>query len=118
MNKFLIRTEEMIKKHGLTMTYVSKTQGTYNPATSAVTASSTNHSVVMYPKHVKANSYNYPNLIGKDIILFYLANNALAFIPKLQDSVDYLGVIYKIDSIQSHFAEGEVVLYRILALKA
>lgn len=116
MNKFLVSTKNQIKQNGLVCSYKSITTGTYDVNTSSVTNTETTYSVTLYPKHITANAYKYPNLVGKDIVMFYLANHSLGFTPKDNDVIIYNSKSYKVVSLQSHFALGEVVLYRLTSV--
>ena len=117
MNRFLQSTVNQISTHGTTCVYLSKGNQVYNPATSKSTSTEVSHSVKMYPKHIKASQFSYPNLIGKEVIMFYLANNGLGFTPKVGDYITFNSNRYQVDSFQSHTAIGEVCLYRIIAAK-
>ena len=64
-----------------------------------------------------ANQYNYPTLVGKESILFYLANDALNFVPNIDDEISYKGKIYKVQSIQEHVAQGTIALYKLVAVR-
>lgn len=117
MNRFLQSTVNQIKTHGTSCTYTSKGVQVYNPATSKSTSTDVAHTVVMYPKHIRANQYNYPTLVGKEVIMFYLANSELGFTPKIGDYITFNSTRYQVDSFQSHTALGDVCLYRIVAAK-
>jgi len=99
------------------MQFISIVNGAYNPSTGTVQNTSTSYSVKMYKKHIKANQYFFPDLIDRDIAMFYLANNSLSFTPKVNDQIVSGSSTYSIKEIQEHSASGEVVLYRIIAVK-
>ncbi len=117
MNQFLQSTVKLINLHGQQMTYVAVTEGAYNIETGSSSNTDTNYNVKMYKKHIRANQYNYPNLIGQDAALFYLANNKLQFTPNVRDKIVIDSKSYVIDNIIEHRANGVIVLYRILAVK-
>ena len=117
MNQFLIATKSFIDTNGISCTYTAVQEGTYNVETGSTTNTETAYTVKMYKKHLKANQYNYPNLVGKDTAMFYLVNDSLAFTPAVRDKITFSGVTYNIDSIQEHSALGAVILYRIVAVK-
>lgn len=118
MNQFLIATKQVMQAHLQAATYTKVTTGTYNIETGSVTNTETNYSVSLYKKHIVANQYNYPNLIGKDVARFYLINESLAFTPSVNDRITFGSDTYTVDSLQSHTANGEVLLYRIIAVKS
>jgi hypothetical protein len=117
MDKYLAIALKAINTHGKTCSYITVAEGTYNIETGGTTNTETLHSVKMYKKHIRANQYNFPNLIGRDSALFYLANNNLTFIPVPKDKITIDSVTYTVDSITEHAADGLVILYKILTVK-
>jgi hypothetical protein len=117
MDKYLGITLRAINTHGRTCTYTIVTEGTYNIETGSTTNTETTHTIKMYKRHIRASQYNFPNLIGRDSALFYLANNNLTFLPAPKDKITIDGVTYTVDSITEHAADGLVILYKILAVK-
>ena len=99
------------------MTYSVVNEGSYNIETGSTTNTNTDYSVKMYKRHIRANQYNYPNLIGQDAATFYLVNYALVFTPAIRDKITVDSKTYTIDSITEHRANGSIVLYKILAIK-
>lgn len=114
---FLTATQGALQRHGLDLNYASVTTGAYDVETGSTTNVNTNYTLRMYPKQIVANQYNYPALIGKETIMFYLANPPLAFTPKLNDEITYRTFVYRVQSYQEHVANSAVVLYRIIAVK-
>lgn len=117
MSRFLVATNRALNKHGVTVTYKSISGSAYNVETGTSTLSSVDYSLVSYPKQIKANQYSFPDLIGKEVILFYIANNSLAFTPKAGDVIVYKTVNYSVLEIQEHMADGELVLFRITTVR-
>lgn len=115
MNNFKRSAVNLVARHGVSLVYKSVVR-TINEVDSTVTQVVTNHTVTMYPKHINANQYNYPTLVGKDAVMFYLANPPNAFTVTLNDTITYQGKNYKVLSWQSHIARGEICLYRIMAV--
>lgn len=118
MNLFLKATIDAINQHGETYTYTAVSAGVYNIETGKATNTSVDYDVAMYKKQIRANQYNYPNLIGKESAIFYLANNNLAFLPKPNDSILADGGTYVVDSVYEHRAKNQLVLLKILAVKS
>lgn len=116
-NPFLNSTKRMIDQHGQSVTYTKVTEGTYNIETGSTTNTDTTYAVKMYKKHIRSNQYNYPNLIGRNAVMFYLANFNLAFTPELRDKITINGEVFDIESIVEHSARGEIVLYKLIAIK-
>ena len=117
MDKYLAIILKAISQHGSTCTYSVVTEGVYNVETGSTTNTETAYSIKMYKKHLRANQYNFPNMVGRDSALFYLANNALSFVPKIKDKITINSITYSIDSITEHSADGAVILYKILTVK-
>jgi hypothetical protein len=117
MDKYLAITSKAMSQHGKTCTYTTVTEGAYNIETGSATNPETAHTVRMYKKHIRASQYNFPNMIGRDSALFYLANNNLSFVPAPKDKITFDSITYTVDSVVEHAADGLVVLYKILAVK-
>jgi hypothetical protein len=117
-NDFLSITKQALKMHGMLGKYTRVSAGVYNVETGTKTDTTTEHSVQMYKKHIKASQYHYPDLIGTDSALFYVASDSLSFVPSIKDKITYNSEQYKIVSYAEHIALGQVVLYKILATKA
>lgn len=116
-NPFLVAAKNAINRNGSTCSYVVVAEGTYSVETGSVTNVETTHSLKMYKKHIKATQYNYPNLIGKDAAMFYLVNDSLGFTPGINDKITFGSDTFTVNTIQQHYARGELVLYRIVAVK-
>jgi hypothetical protein len=114
---FLTATQGALQRHGLDLVYNSVTTGTYDVESGSTTNTSVSYTLRMYPKQIVANTYNHPELIGKESLMFYLANAPLAFTPRTNDEITYKGNVYRVQSYQEHVASGTVVLYRIIAVK-
>lgn len=112
MNQFMKASERLIHRHGRPIVYtqiqkvVDKIQGT-------VVQTKTNHTVRMYPKSVKVSQYNYPDLIGKSVVIFYVVVKDVSFTPAMNDSITLDGKVYTVRSYDSHEALGENCVYRI-----
>lgn len=108
-------TSRAIDRHGSMATYRVITEGAYDIESDSVVNVETDHSIKMYMKHIKASQFNYPNMIGKESGLFYILAHNLGFTPSPADMVVFNGKTYKVDSVQSHSASAQIVLYRVLA---
>lgn len=108
-------TARAIDRHGTAATYRVITEGAYDIESDSVTNTETDYSVKMYMKHIKATQFNYPNMIGKESGLFYILAYNLGFTPSPADLIVFGSKTYKVDSVQSHSASGQIVLYRVLA---
>lgn len=117
MDKYLAIIMKAINLHGKTCSYLKVTEGSYDVETGSTSNTETTYSVKMYKKHIRATQYNYPSLIGRDSALFYLANNALSFVPKPKDKIVIDTITYTVDSITEHSADSLVILYKILTTK-
>lgn len=106
-----------IQRQGQTITYSVETEGSYDVETGTTTNSSSTYTTKAYMKPVVTNQFNYPNLIGKEVVMFYLSAYGLTFIPNVNDSVTIEGKKYTVNSIMQHTAAGKVVLYKLLCSK-
>lgn len=117
MNPFTRECKRLIDLHGINVTYNSVSEPVYDVSTGTVTASSTSSTIKSYPRHIKADQYNFPNLIGKEAYMFYIYNYNITFVPKNGDVIIFNNEEYSVDIIQNTIARGEVVLYRVVAVK-
>lgn len=117
MDRYLSITLKAINQHGRDCTYSIVTEGEYDIETGTTTNTETAYSVKMYKKHIRASQYNFPNMVGRDSALFYLANNKLNFVPSAKDKITIGAVTYTVDSVTEHSADGLVILYKILTVK-
>lgn len=116
MNLFLAATKRAIARHGVDCTYTSLVQGAYDPETGTSPQTKTDTVLKAYPKQEIANQYHYPNLIGKEVMRFYILVGTVT--PKINDYITFKGIKYVVDNFQSHQASGEIILYRILCVKS
>lgn len=116
-NSFLDVTKQYLALHGKLAQYTRTSAGVYDIETGVATNTTLVINVQVYKKHIKTSQYNYPNLIGKDAVVFYLANDALNFLPKSKDKITYDNVEYTVDSFAEHVAMGQTVLYKLLAIR-
>lgn len=117
-NDFISLTKQALKVHGKLATYIRVSSGVYDIETGKSTNSDTSYSIQMYKKHIRANQYNFPNLIGKDSAIFYVSSTDIKFIPHMRDKIVFDNVTYTIDSYVEHSAQGQVVLLKIVGIKA
>lgn len=117
MDQFLRASVRLICRHGASAKFIQVTEGVYDPQTLSTVNTDKSFSVCLYKNHIKASQYNYPNLVGKDIAEFYLANDDLLFKPAIRDKITYGVDMYSVENIKEHLALGSVVMFTILAVK-
>ena len=116
MNNFLRSTLQAVHKHGVEVIY-NTIDRLVDEITGEVIDNTMSYSLKMYPKHTQSTQYNYPALVGKELIMFYLPNYCLPFKVKNGDTITHNGTTYRISTYQEHVANGEVCLFRILGTK-
>jgi hypothetical protein len=116
-NNFLALTKQALRVHGRDATYVRTSASVYSVASGSSTNTTTNHQVRMYKKHINATQYHYPDLIGKTSAIFYFANDALTFQPKVNDRIVYQGESFTVKSFSEHIANGEIILYKVVGVR-
>lgn len=109
-------TKRALKRHGMDLPYSTITR-TVEPIEGAVTEVITNVTLRIYPEPLQVNQYNFPTLVGKTVVQFYLAADGLTFTPKPSDEITYLGEVYRVNSIQAHTAHGKTILYKLIGVK-
>lgn len=112
MNLFKKAAIDAVNRNGRILTYTEITR-TVDKITGKVIENKVDFPVKMYPRSVKATQYNFPDLIGKEVITFYLAVNSLPFTPKMNDVITKDGKIFTIRFYDFHEAHGENCLYKI-----
>lgn len=113
-NKSVIR---QITRHGIDVTYVTVTEGTYNSDTGSVTNSETETSIKSYPKSLVANQWNFPNLIGKQLTEWLVIASNLSSKPNPQDKIKVGSEVHSVVSVKEVVARNEVVMYMITTVK-
>lgn len=118
MNKFLTNTKKHITRHGVTIDFIKVEEGVYDTETSTVTNTETVTQIKAYPVAVQVTQYNFPNLVGKEVIKFLIAGDALVTKPSPMDKIIYKGGSYSVVEQQYYTALGEVCLQHLIACKA
>jgi restriction endonuclease S subunit len=116
-NRFLLASIDAVKRNGLSCNYIKVQTGVYNVETGSVVNTETIYPVVMYKKHIKTSQYNFPNLIGKDVGVFYLANYQLTFTPSVKDKIFYDNQTYIVESFENCVAHSQTVLFKVVAVR-
>src|SRR5574343_235572 len=116
-NPFLQAAKDLIYPNGISITFTRVVEGEYNTSTGTVTNVESNTTVKAFPKNVKTNAYNYPNLIGREVKEYLIVASDLANKPQPQDKVTQGSTVYSVDSVREHVAIGEVVLYKVIVYK-
>jgi hypothetical protein len=117
-NGFLLASIDAVNRNGITASYIKVQTGVYNVETGSATNTETTYTVKTYKKHIKTSQYSYPNLIGKNVGIFYIANYLLGFVPAPKDKILYNGETYLVESYEDCVAHSQSVLYKVLATKA
>lgn len=118
MSEFLRATKSMIYRHGVNVTYKRVSIPAYNAFSGQTTSTVTDVLIKAYPRQIVATQYNLPNMIGKEVIEFYVyAPDLNSVAPKANDKIVMNSAEYIVNSMQEHRALGPVVLYKIVAVK-
>lgn len=118
MNYFLQAVKQALSEHGAIGKYIRVSAGVYNIESGSSVNTSTEYSIQMYEKHVKTSQFNFPNLIGKQVSMFYISADSLAFVPSVKDVIEFNSSKFIIDSFSEHVAKGQVIMYKILAVRS
>lgn len=117
MNQFLSAVKDALARNGAVGTYTKVSASVYDIETSSSTSTNVDYSVQMYEKHIKTSQYNFPNLIGKQVSMFYIAADSLEFVPRVKDVIAFNGTKFTVDSFSEHMAHGQVVMYKVVAVR-
>lgn len=117
MNPFIKAAKELVYPNAITITYKSISEGTYDYETGQVTNTSTETVLKAFPKAFKASVYSYPSLVGKNASEWLVVASDLPSIPKPLDKILKGSEVFTVETYSEHVAQGEVVLYKIIAVK-
>ena len=109
-------TKRALQRHGMDLPYSTITR-TVDSIEGTVTEVITNVTLRIYPEPLQVNQYNFPTLVGKAVVQFYLAADGLTFTLKPSDEITYLGEVYRVNSVQAHTAHGKTILYKLVGVK-
>lgn len=110
--------DEFIRTQGISCTYKKTTLGSFDTNTMMASSTTVDHIIKVYPKQIRATKYYLPNLIGKEITMFYIRATNSGFVPDLKDTIIYNSKTYLVDSYSEHVADGAILLYKVIAVKA
>lgn len=109
-------TTRALQRHGQDLPYSTITR-VVDPVEGTVTETLTTSTLRIYPEPMQATQWNFPTLVGKQTIMFYLAADGLTFTPKPSDEITYQGEVYRVNSFQTFTAHGKTILYKLLGVK-
>lgn len=109
MNEFKRETALHVKRHGVPCEYIETKR-----IKDFINGTTVDTEVITplpkcYPKQEKATQYNFPNLVGKEVVSFRVLPEDCT--PIVGAEIKYKNKRYKIDSIKEHVALGEICLY-------
>lgn len=113
MNKFLRASKAAIKRNGEPCTYKKITQGVYDVETSSVSQTEQSYSVLAFREVVSANQYNYPNLVGKEVLKVYLQGDEV-FTPSPDDKVVFGSDEFTVKMNQAYRAGPDLCLHILI----
>ena len=116
MNWAIGTTTRALQRHGQSLPYSTITR-TVDPIEGTVTEVLSTSTLRIYPRPMQATQWNFPTLVGKSVVQFYMAAEGLSFTPKPSDEITYLGDVYRINSFQSFTAHGKTILYKLVGVK-
>ena len=116
-NPFIQAAKELIGTHGISVTYITVTEGEYNSDTGSVTNTETETTITSYPKRFTANQYNQPHLISKEAMEWLIAASDVSVKPSSQDKIKRNTTVYNVDSVKEVIAQGVPVLYKVITVK-
>lgn len=117
MNNFSIAAVRLISRHGHDVEYIKTVEGTYNPETGTVDNTTTSKVVKAYPKTIRTNAYNFPDLINKTVVEWLIPSSMMANAPGPQDTIKDGTSIYSVYRTFTIMAHGEDTVYRVISIK-
>ena len=49
--------------------------------------------------------------------MYYIAADIIPFVPQIKDSITFNGTKFAVDSFSEHMAHGQVVMYKVVAVR-
>ena len=117
MNPFIQAAKELIYPNGIIITYQSVSDGTYDVETGLTSNTSTDTVITAFPKVLKPSLYSYPSLVGKTVSEWLVVAPDLPSNPKPLDKILKGTEVHTVESYSEHVAQGELVLYKVVASK-
>lgn len=117
MSHFIQAAKELVYPNGLTVTYSSVVTGNYDIESGSVTNTTTETVIKAFPKAFKASLYSLPSLIGKNASEWLVVAPDLPSTPKPLDKILKGTEVHTVETYSEHVADGQVVLYKIIAVK-
>lgn len=114
---FQFAVNNLINRNGKNVVLIYVTEGEYDPSTSTVVNTEKSYSVKAYPKNTRANQFNYPDLVGRELIEFMFDAADLPKCPEPMDKVVYEGKTYSVKSSKTAVGHGKDMIYRALCVK-
>ena len=117
MNRFSDAAVRLISRHGRDVEYKTTVEGQYDPETGSVTNTTSSKTVKAYPKTIKTNAYNFPDLINKTVVEWLIPSAMMSNLPEPQDTIQDGTAIYSVYRVFTIQAHGEDTVYRIISIK-
>ncbi len=112
---FLKANEKLVEKFGLSCTYTSFTEGTYNTSTRTKTNTSANTTIDAVKSLPNKRDMDSPDMIGMEVASFFILPT---LVPKTEDKITFSSQVFTIKKIQEQRGiGGELAGYKLLAIK-
>ena len=117
MSHFIKAAKDLIYPNGITITYRIGGDSVYDIESGEVQSTSTETTLKAFPKAFRASIYSQPSLIGKNVSEWLVVAPDLPSTPKPLDKILKGTEVHTVETYSEHVAEGQVVLYKIIAVK-
>ena len=117
MNPFIQAAKELIYPNGISIAYSSVSTGSYDVETGSTSSTSVETVLKAFPKGFRASQYSFPALIGKNVSEWLVVAPDLPSIPKPLDKILKGTEVFTVETYSEHVAQGEAVIYKIIAVK-
>lgn len=118
MNSFQKSVKKLIYRHGTDVTFTRVIEGDYDPETSQVVNTEISTSLKAYPKQIRTNQFNYPDLVNKTVVEFLMLGTDLTTEPMPLDKIVMHGETYTIKNNLTIDTYGEATLFKALSVKS
>jgi hypothetical protein len=117
MSQFIKAAKDLVYPNGITITYKTGGDSVYDIESGSVTNTTTETVIKAFPRAFKASVYSYPSLVGKNASEWLVVAPDLPSTPKPLDKILKGAEVHTVETYSEHVADGQVVLYKIIAVK-
>lgn len=114
---FIHTTKHLITRNGVPVQLVEVVEGEYDVETGSTVNTEKITNAVAFPRRLRVNQYNYPDLIDKEVVEFIFAAQELGKEPQPNDRIIWDGVHFFVKRCETNTGHNQPLLYRAISVK-